>query len=701
MGTTPTSKNPMVRFTQRTKYTVKLVVTNMYGSDSLTKVDYINIGAYDQPQCLSDINLADGSIGISRVRLSTGIDTSTNAYNPCFQIVGGNQNANLYRGSKVAISVTRPATTSPMDRKAWIDYNMDGVFTNDEVVLEEMNGTTLTKTDSITISPNQIMGSTRLRVGSTYAGTMLNPSVLFLGVFRDYLVNFPMDTVAPIISLLGTQTYTTEINKPYIDPGIIATDNIEGNISSRYQVFGSVDTSKVGPNYLKYIVKDYYGNVSDTLYRTVFVVLNQTGPSLTLEGTSPVYVEVFKKYQEPGFIAKDNQGNNINSQVVVMSNLDTTKIGLYSITYTVVDAFGLSVSRQRAVQVGDTTRPVIVPLASPYTHQVGSAIDLTKIVNVTDNYWSSLFVNLTVVGSVDPNAVGSYFISYTARDNSGNVSDLLLLEVKVLDKKPPVIVLNGNNPMNSEVRLSFQEPGYTVTDNYWPAATISVNIKGSANTNVLGEYTRWYIATDPSGNKDSVSRVIKVVDTTVPRVDLLNVNEVNLPRWKVYTQAEIDQVALIDNYNSDAQMRTPQNFIRTINLPKNAQGEYFGDAPGLYSVRYKVFDLSGNVSKEVVRVINVLPEGPTGVESVLNIQSFMSIYPNPSNGMIYFRLANPIEENITITVFDMLGKELKQLQIDKNELQAQELNLYQQPKGFYLIKVQTGNDVFVKKIQLN
>jgi hypothetical protein len=57
-----------MRFTQRTKYTVKLVVTNMYGSDSVTVTDYVNIGAYDEPQCLSDINLADGSIGISRVK---------------------------------------------------------------------------------------------------------------------------------------------------------------------------------------------------------------------------------------------------------------------------------------------------------------------------------------------------------------------------------------------------------------------------------------------------------------------------------------------------------------------------------------------------------------------------------------------------------------------------------------------------------
>jgi PKD repeat protein len=700
MGTTPTSKNPMVRFTQRTKYTAKLVVTNAYGSDSLTKVDYINIGAYDQPQCLSDINLADGSIGITRVKLEPGIDTSVNAYNPCFQIVGGNQAANLYRGKKHALSITRPSTTSPMDRKAWIDFNMDGVFTNDELVMNEMNATNLTKIDTVAVTPTQILGATRMRVGVSYAGTTLNPSVTFLGVFRDYLVNFPLDTVKPTINLNGNATYYTEIHKPYVDPGVNANDNIEGNISSRYQVFGTVDTSKVGPNYLKYIAKDYYGNVSDTMYRTVFVVLNQSGPSLGVLGASPVYVQVYNKYTEPGYTAKDNQGNNISNQVVITSNLDTSKIGLYSITYTVIDAFGLSATGQRAVNVGDTARPVITPKGSPYLHQVGTAIDLSKIVDVTDNYWARLFIDLTIQGTVDVNSVGSYYISYVARDNTGNLSDLLLLEVKVLDRKAPVIVLTGDNPMNTEVRQSFIDPGYTVSDNYWPAGTISVSIKNSPNINVLGEYTRWYIATDPSGNKDSVSRVIKVVDTTKPRVDLLNITEVNLPRWKVYTDAEIDQVSLIDNYNTDAQMRTPTNFIKLVSLPKNAQGQYFGDAPGLYSVRYTVKDLSGNVSDESVRTINVTPEGPAGLE-IMNIDRLMSVYPNPSNGLINLRLAGALPENVKITVLDMLGKEITQMTINGNNLQTQELNLTAQPKGIYFLKVQTGDQVYTKKLQIN
>jgi PKD repeat protein len=696
MGTTPTSKNPMIRFTQRTKYTVKLVVTNMYGSDSITKVDYVNIGAYDQPQCLSDINLADGSIGISRVRLESGIDTSTNAYNPCFQIIGGNQSATMYRGKKHTISVTRPSTTSPMDRKAWIDFNMDGIFSNDELVMNEMNATNLTKSDTIMVSGTQLLGATRLRVGVTYAATTLNPSVTFLGVFRDYVVNFPQDTVKPTVVIKGSSPMYTEINKIYVDPGIAALDNIEGDISSKYQIIGNVDITKVGPNYLKYIVKDLYGNVSDTLYRTVFVVLNQTGPSLTLNPPSQVYVEVYKKYTEPGYLARSNQGDTISNQVVVTSNLDTAKIGLYSITYSITDAFGLSANSQRAVNVGDSTRPVVTPLSSPYVHQVGTAIDLSKIVNVTDNYWSRNFIDLTIQGSVDPNSVGSYFVSYVARDNSGNLSNLLLLEVKVQDKKAPTIVLLGSNPMNSEVRQSFGEPGYTVSDNYWPSTTISVTTKGSPNTNVLGEYTRWYIATDPSGNKDSVSRVIKIVDTTKPTVNLLGVNEVNLPRWAEYVDAP---VSLVDNYNTDLQMRP--NLVITNNLPLNANNKPFGNAPGLYSVHYKVTDLSGNVSSDAKRTINVLPEGPSAVGEVMNVDRLMSVYPNPSTGLFNLRLSGVQAGDVKVTVVDMLGKEITSLTIKGNDLHTQELNLNAQPKGIYFLRVQSGDNVYAKKLQVN
>jgi PKD repeat protein len=701
-GTTSGSKNPMIRFTQRTKYTVKLVVTNQYGSDSSTKIDYINIGAYDQPQCLSDINLADGSIGISRVRLQTGIDTATNAYTPCYQLVGGNQAATMYRGQKRALTIIRPSTTSPMDRKAWIDFNMDGLFSNDELVMNELNAATLQKVDTVTVSSTQPLGSTRMRVGVTYAATQLNPSVTFLGVFRDYVVNFPMDNERPTINLLGGTPFYTEINKPFVDPGVIANDNIEGVISSKYITIGSVDITKVGPNYLRYIVRDNYGNVSDTLNRTVFVILNQTGPSITITPPQLVYVEVYNKYVEKGYSALSNQGVSLNSQVVVTTNLDTAKIGLYSITYTITDAFGLSATAQRAVTVGDSTRPIVTPKFVPatntfYTHQVGTAIDLTKVVDVTDNYWSRNFIDLTIQGTVDVNNVGSYFISYVARDNSGNLSELVLVEVRVRDTRAPSVILNGVTPMTWEVKTSFVDPGATATDNYWPAATIVITRRGFVNVNALGEYTLWYIATDPSGNKDSVMRIVKIVDTTKPRVNLNGINDVNLPRWKVYVDAP---VLLEDNLDTDSAMR--QFLVITNSLPKNAQGQHFGDAPGLYSARYKVRDLSGNESDEAKRNINVLPEpNPSGVGDVMNIDRLMSVYPNPSNGLVNMRLADAQQEDVKVVVLDMLGKEMLHKTIKANDLQVQELDLSKQPKGIYFLRVQTGDQVYMKKIQIN
>ncbi len=188
-------------------------------------------------------------------------------------------------------------------------------------------------------------------------------------------------------------------------------------------------------------------------------------------------------------------------------------------------------------------------------------------------------------------------------------------------------------------------------------------------------------------------RVVNVVDRTKPVIDLLGVNTVNLPRWKEYVDAPI---SLIDNYNSDAEMRA--NLIRINSLPKNVEGNHFGDGIGLFSVRYRVKDLSGNESEEVVRRINVMA---TSLGDVMNIEGFMSVYPNPSNGKVNLRLAAPQSETINVMVYDMLGKMVHQSQIQGGNLQANELDLSVQPKGFYLLKVQAGDKVFARKIQIN
>jgi hypothetical protein len=65
---------------------------------------------------------------------------------------------------------------------------------------------------------------------------------------------------------------TVEINKTYVEPGATATDNIDGNISSKIVITGTVDISKVGTYTRTYNVTDNSGNAAVPKTRTVNVV---------------------------------------------------------------------------------------------------------------------------------------------------------------------------------------------------------------------------------------------------------------------------------------------------------------------------------------------------------------------------------------------------------------------------------------------
>jgi hypothetical protein len=187
--------------------------------------------------------------------------------------------------------------------------------------------------------------------------------------------------------------------------------------------------------------------------------------------------------------------------------------------------------------------------------------------------------------------------------------------------------------------------------------------------------------------------LVQVRDITKPIIDLLGINEVNLLRWKEYVDPP---VAIVDNYNTDASLR---GFLVTTNsLPKNLQGNYFGDGIGLFSVCYTVRDSSGNVSDEACRKINVIPN--VGLGS-LNIDDIMSVYPNPTSDKLYLRLVDRMDKDVKVTVMDLLGKSILTENLNGKVLQAQEIDLSKQPSGIYLLKVEAGDKVYMKKIQVD
>jgi surface protein len=80
----------------------------------------------------------------------------------------------------------------------------------------------------------------------------------------------PKKNETPTISLVGSSTINIEIESLFEDPGAIATDIEDGDISSFINITGDLDTSISGTYILVYEVSDSSGN-SSSISRTIIV----------------------------------------------------------------------------------------------------------------------------------------------------------------------------------------------------------------------------------------------------------------------------------------------------------------------------------------------------------------------------------------------------------------------------------------------
>lgn len=88
----------------------------------------------------------------------------------------------------------------------------------------------------------------------------------------------PADTTRPVITLTGSATISIVQGSTLTDPGATATDNVDGNITSRIVRTGSVNAATVGAYTLIYNVSDKAGNAATTVTRTVNVTASTPTP---------------------------------------------------------------------------------------------------------------------------------------------------------------------------------------------------------------------------------------------------------------------------------------------------------------------------------------------------------------------------------------------------------------------------------------
>ena len=100
---------------------------------------------------------------------------------------------------------------------------------------------------------------------------------------------FYKDVVLPTITLKGEARSYVKVGETYSEPGFSASDDVDGDLTAKVQVSGSVDTSKMGKNTLTYTVTDAAGNMATTT-RSIFVYQKQAVSNPVNPGDKVVYL---------------------------------------------------------------------------------------------------------------------------------------------------------------------------------------------------------------------------------------------------------------------------------------------------------------------------------------------------------------------------------------------------------------------------
>lgn len=190
---------------------------------------------------------------------------------------------------------------------------------------------------------------TYLKCGNAYESTK-SDKVLAKGKENKTEEVSKNDTIKPEITLFGDETMKVKLNGKFKDPGAIAKDNVDGDITKKIKKSGKVNTKKEGSYTVKYSVSDSSGNKT-SIKRTVIVeasavekTKDTTKPEIVFNNPSVVTTICtgskidYSKTGLYGYNAYDDVDGNVTDKVTVSGDIGIIdNPGTYELKYSISD----------------------------------------------------------------------------------------------------------------------------------------------------------------------------------------------------------------------------------------------------------------------------------------------------------------------------------------------------------------------------
>lgn len=237
---------------------------------------------------------------------------------------------------------------------------------------------------------------------------------------RDVVI---VDTTPPVIELKHIDDYYTLPHHTYEEEGFTATDNHDGDITSKV-----VSEEKNGRVY--YTVSDQYGNTAKA-EREIFYD-DRNAPVFSFPSGEEGFLFQGQTWEDD-VQAEDDADGDVSDRIKSEGSVDTGQVGTYTITYTVSDEWGNVAKQDRYVTVKRTpvtadeaaAAAIITPVTEE-TAAAGSTAGTGSTASAADASANAAAAQTAEPAKADPKKI----IYLTFDDGPGRYTEELL---KILD----------------------------------------------------------------------------------------------------------------------------------------------------------------------------------------------------------------------------------------------------------------------------
>jgi Domain of unknown function (DUF5011) len=397
---------------------------------------------------------------------------------------------------------------------------------------------------------------------------------------------FVLDEQNPLLNVESDKTVLHQKGIEYKFPQAMAQDLVDGNISDKIQIIGSVDYDTTGAYPVIYEITD--SNENKNRFEYTVYVLNGEQPLVILE-QDYIVTQLNDQFTVPTYVAFDYKEGNVTDKVIITGEVDVFKAGIYKIIYQIIDLDGNKYEKELTVYVKDSIAPVLEGLKD-LEFQFGiQEIDWYNGIIAHDNNDGDLTFKIKIYfNNLKLSQVGSYNIKYYVEDSSGNNTEETI-NIKIVDTEKPILFIEEE--IVSEVGyMPFYMSGVSSIDNY--AGDITANIlfdDSNVNIDQVGVYKITYQVTDLYNNTRIEDRVVRIVDTTKPKILINGDKYIYIEYEGTYNESG---AVFTDNLDIEGTVIIGGELVDTGVL-------------GSYIITYNATDSNGNEAVEVTRTVIV------------------------------------------------------------------------------------------------